>query len=59
MFLEVDGDGSEKNIFEFESLKFFWTFRISGSSVDAVVAAAAATPASVAVVHAALSVTVL
>ncbi len=52
MFLELDG--SEQNIFEGQSLKLFR--RISSFRLDAVVAAAAAAPAPIAVIHAALPV---
>jgi hypothetical protein len=50
VFLELDG--SEQNIFEGQSLKLFR--RISSFRLDAVVAAAAAAPAPIAVIHAAL-----
>lgn len=50
VFLELDG--SEQDIFEGQSLKLFR--RISSFRLDAVVAAAAAAPAPIAVIHAAL-----
>ena len=55
VLLDLNRNRSEKNIFKFKSLELFRTFRISGSCIDAVVAAAAAAPAPVAVVHATLS----